>query len=43
MLATQLYSDLSGGNRFEHTVIYQNGFRHVHPADLFNCEAAIYC
>ena len=33
-LATRLYGDLSGGNRFEHTVIYQNGYKHVHPADL---------
>jgi sialidase-1 len=33
-LATKLYGDLSGANRFEHEVIYQNGFKHVHPADL---------
>jgi sialidase-1 len=33
-LATKLYGDLSGNNRFEHTVIYQNGYKHVHPADL---------
>jgi sialidase-1 len=33
-LATKLYGDLSDAKRFEHTVIYQNGYRHVHPADL---------
>src|SRR5215813_11168435 len=33
-LATQLYRKESGQDRFEHFVIYQNGFRHVHPADL---------
>ena len=33
-LATQLYRKQSGQDRFEHFVIYQNGFRHVHPADL---------
>jgi sialidase-1 len=33
-LATQLYREQSGQDRFEHFVIYQNGFRHVHPADL---------
>ena len=34
MLATQLYGELTGGNRFEHVVIYKNGYQHVHPADL---------
>jgi sialidase-1 len=33
-LATQVYRKQSGQDRFEHFVIYQNGFRHVHPADL---------
>jgi sialidase-1 len=33
-LATQLYRKQSGQDRFEHFVIYRNGFRHVHPADL---------
>jgi sialidase-1 len=33
-LATQLYRKQSGQDRFEHFVIYQNGFRHVYPADL---------
>jgi hypothetical protein len=38
-LATQIYGDLSGGKRFEHKVIYQNGFKHVHPADLIQLRS----
>jgi sialidase-1 len=34
ILSTQLYSKMLGTDRFEHQVIYQNGFRHLHPADL---------
>lgn len=34
ILATQLYGDLLDRGRFEHQVIYANGYRHVHPADL---------
>jgi len=35
-LATQIYRDLLGDadERFEHEVIYRDGFRHLHPADL---------
>jgi hypothetical protein len=33
-LATQIYRDLLGDERFEHEVIYSDGFRHLHPADL---------
>ena len=38
ILATQLYSKQLGTDRFEHQVIYQNGFRHVHPADLIQLK-----
>ena len=34
ILATQVYRKLLGSDRFEDEVIYNNGFRHVHPADL---------
>jgi sialidase-1 len=34
LLATQLYDELSGDDRFTHRVAYRNGFRHLHPADL---------
>ncbi len=37
-LATRLYADLSDANRFDHKVIYQNGYRHVHPADLIQLQ-----
>jgi hypothetical protein len=35
-LATQLYAERTGNSRFEHHVIYENGFRHLHPADLIH-------
>ena len=34
MLATQVYSRMLGTDKFVHDVVYQNGFRHLHPADL---------
>jgi sialidase-1 len=34
MLASQQYRELTGGDRFEHVVLYKNGYRHLHPADL---------
>lgn len=34
ILATQVYSKMLGADRFEHEVIYSDGFRHLHPADL---------
>jgi sialidase-1 len=34
VLATRLYEEFSGAARFEHHVLYRNGFRHLHPADL---------
>ena len=38
ILATKAYSDLMDQGRFEHEVIYSNGFRHVHPADLIKLQ-----
>ncbi len=34
MLATQVYSSELGRDKFVHEVLHQNGFRHLHPADL---------
>ena len=38
VLATKVYSDLLNANRFHHEVIYQDGFRHLHPADLIKLK-----
>ena len=38
VLATQVYSDLLGGDKFQHAVLYANGYRHVHPADLIRLK-----
>lgn len=38
VLATKVYSDLLNAERFHHEVIYQNGFRHIHPADLIKLK-----
>ena len=38
ILATQAYSTMLGGDRFQHEVIYTNGFRHVHPADMIQLQ-----
>ncbi|MGB7158812.1 MAG: sialidase family protein [Tepidisphaeraceae bacterium] len=38
MLATQVYRDLLGDERFEHEVIYHDGYRHLHPADLIRLK-----
>lgn len=34
MLASRVYSDLVDDREFKHEVIYKDGFRHLHPADL---------
>lgn len=34
VLATQVYSEMLGGDKFHHEVIYTNGFKHLHPADI---------
>lgn len=38
ILATQLYSKTLGTDQLEHQVIYQDGFRHLHPADLIKLK-----
>lgn len=38
ILATQVYAKMLGTDQFEHNVIYTNGFRHVHPADLISLK-----
>jgi sialidase-1 len=39
MLATRQYSELTGTDRFEHFVIHQDGYRHLHPADLIRLKS----
>src|SRR5262249_7152322 len=34
MLATRAYPELTDANAFKHQVIYTDGYRHLHPADL---------
>lgn len=34
ILATQQYNKLVDSRQFEHSVVYTNGYRHLHPADL---------
>lgn len=39
ILATQLYAPmLDTGHHFQHQVIYTNGYRHLHPADLIKLK-----
>ena len=38
MLATKLYPELFNQRGITHEVIYNNGFRHVHPADLIKLQ-----
>jgi sialidase-1 len=38
ILGTQLYAEMLGGDRFQHHVIYTNGYRHLHPADLIKLK-----
>lgn len=38
MLATQLYSEMLGTDKFKHQIIYTNGYRHLHPADLIKLK-----
>ena len=38
VLATQVYKNLLGADRFVHGVVYHNGFRHLHPADLIQLQ-----
>ncbi|MDQ7948691.1 MAG: sialidase family protein [Pedobacter sp.] len=38
ILATQVYSKMLGGDKFEHRIAYTNGYRHLHPADLITLK-----
>lgn len=38
ILATQAYSKMLGTDRFTHEVIYTNGYRHLHPADIIKLQ-----
>jgi sialidase-1 len=38
ILATQVYSKMLGTDGLQHEVIYSNGFRHLHPADLIKLK-----
>lgn len=38
MLATQVYRDQVDPHEFKHQVIYANGYRHLHPADLIKLQ-----
>lgn len=38
ILATQLYSKMLGTNKFENNVVYTNGYKHLHPADLIKLK-----
>ena len=38
MLATQVYARTLGREQLVHEVVYQNGFRHLHPADMIKLQ-----
>lgn len=38
ILAAKAYPELLDKHQFQHQVIYANGFRHVHPADLIKLQ-----
>jgi sialidase-1 len=38
ILATQVYSKMLGTDKFEHEVVYTDGYRHLHPADLIKLQ-----
>jgi hypothetical protein len=38
ILATKAYPELLNKHGFQHEVIYANGFRHLHPADLIKLQ-----
>jgi sialidase-1 len=38
ILASKLYPEAANTNQLQHEVIYGNGFRHVHPADLIKLQ-----
>lgn len=38
ILATKLYADMLGGDKFEHRIAYTDGYRHLHPADIIRLK-----
>ena len=38
VLAANQYSSLVDSREFEHSIIYTNGFRHLHPADIMRLD-----
>jgi len=38
ILATQLYSKMLGGDKYQHSIAYTNGYRHLHPADIIRLK-----
>jgi len=38
ILATQVYSKMLGTDKFEHHVVYTDGYRHLHPADIIKLK-----
>lgn len=38
ILATQLYANILGNDKYEHNIVYTNGFRHIHPADIIKLK-----
>ncbi|GAA4749676.1 sialidase family protein [Flavisolibacter ginsenosidimutans] len=38
ILATQAYSKMLGTDKYEHSVVYTDGYRHLHPADIIKLK-----
>ena len=38
ILASQVYAGLLGTDKLHHEVVYQDGFRHLHPADIIRLK-----
>ena len=38
ILATQVYSKMLGTNKYKHQIVYQDGYRHLHPADIIKLK-----
>lgn len=38
ILATKLYANILGNDKYEHSIIYTNGYRHLHPADIIKLK-----
>lgn len=38
ILGTKLYANMLGNDKYEHSIIYTNGYRHLHPADIIKLK-----